>query len=884
MNDLPPHIASYLEGYSLWVAQARARGVQYTAHNTQYTTAIQPLLRGIVWNQGYPYNLFTPEIDGNHALVGCVATATAQIMRYFSWPPRGEGTVEGYPEFGSKQYDWENMPDDARYASRIEQEAVAHLSNEVGRAAKMRYGVAGSSAYIQDAYSALLTHFDYASSLQILHRTSYADEAWQQLLLDELTARRPVFYCGSDRENENAHAFVLDGYNRDGYYHVNWGWGGACNGYFLLSQLKPDAHNDFSYDQWAIVGFCPSNELNGYYELSVTSSGNGNVDVLPSKGEVRQETEVKFLVTPAEGYSLKRVKVFKTEDATTEFPFTTEDAKNYSFQMPACPVTICVEFEKTPTYQLTVAPTENGNVFVWPEGSELEENTMVSLFLTPSDNCHLSTLKVVKTDDPTTEVSIGEMVDRYFFYMPAYPVTVRVEFTPNKLKYPLTLEQEGRGVLDATPFGKVLEGTQVELTVTPSEGHHLGRIKVYKTGDPSTELALTGDGAKYTFLMPAYPVTVRVEFEKDEKPQPPISGRYQLTLAPSEHGSVSASPSGEVESWTWVSLTVTPESGYHLANLKLFKTGDEATVVGYFSGSGQYSFQMPTHPLTVKAEFEIGDQPPQPQKAYHLSFESYEHGTLAASHVGDIPEFSIVTVTATPDEGYHLANFYVCLTERLNARLLGVRQQGDQYTFLMGCDLTAYATFEADAKPPVPELEHYSIEVTPSLHGNIFIYSVSQKVNEQIAIEVEPEDGYEFLRLELFKKGELERKMLFESKDMIPLVTARKEGFVFNMPAYDVTIRATFVPKNNSGTPVYESPNLEVTCSPNPCRDFLRLENRGGEPLSYRVFSVAGALLHAGELPTGECIIDLSSLPEGLYLVHCTTPFGSQKTFKVVKQ
>ena len=512
------------------------------------------------------------------------------------------------------------------------------------------------------------------------------------------------------------------------------------------------------------------------------------------------------------------------------------------------------------------------------------EGTQVELTVTPSEGYHLGRIKVYKTGDPSTELGLTGDGAKYTFLMPAYPVTVHVEFTPNKLKYPLTLEQEGRGVLDATPFGKVLEGTQVELTVTPSEGYHLGRIKVYKTGDPSTELGLTGDGAKYTFLMPAYPVTVHVEFEKDEKPQPPISGKYQLTLAPSEHGSVSASPSGEVESWTWVSLTVTPESGYHLANLKLFKTGDEATVVGYFSGSGQYSFQMPTHPLTVKAEFEIGDQPPLPQKAYHLSFESYEHGTLAASHVGDIPEFSIVTVTATPNEGYHLADFYVCLTERPNARLLDVRQQGNQYTFLMGCDLTVYAVFEADTKPPVPELEHYSIEVTPPLHGKVFIYSVSQKVNEQIAIEVEPEDGYEFLRLELFKKGELERKMLFEPKDMIPLVTTRKEGFVFNMPAYDVTIRATFVPKNNSGTPVYESPNLEVTCSPNPCRDHLRLENRGGEPLSYRVFNVAGALLRAGEVPMGECIIDLSSLPEGLYLVHCTTPFGSQKTFKVVKQ
>ena len=48
----------------------------------------------------------------------------------------------------------------------------------------------------------------------------------------------PVFYMGVTSD-EGGHAFVCDGY-RDGYFHINWGWSGVSNGYFLLWSLDPD--------------------------------------------------------------------------------------------------------------------------------------------------------------------------------------------------------------------------------------------------------------------------------------------------------------------------------------------------------------------------------------------------------------------------------------------------------------------------------------------------------------------------------------------------------------------------------------------------------------------------------------------------------------------
>ncbi len=1080
VNDLPPHIASYLEGYSLWVAQARARGVQYTAHNTQHTTAIQPLLRGIVWDQGYPYNLFTPEIGGHHAPVGCVATALAQIMRYFSWPPQGVGSVEGYPEFGNKPYDWANMPEDSRDASQREKEAVAHLCHEVGRAVKMDYGPKVSGAYPYDAYKAMLENFNYAPSLNLHFKATFSDDAWQELLLGELEAERPISYFG-DNDYTNGHAFVIDGYDGNNYYHVNWGWSGGYNGYFQLNQLEPKAGHDYSSRQLAIVGFCPPNQYvpeGDQHEIRVNQPLGGRFTVVPNTNMARKGELVKLGLLPDEGYRVSSVRVYeagshnslsaeyleevdlcggykgfiysfimpdcdvevnmtfergdlpsptlhtitvldtshgrvkfdqnRAEEGKKVFFSTLSEAgyvtyrvqvyqtnnpnlkvarefldyfnhgagvieKFYSFNMPDCDVTVSVEFRDKDApdsdYELTIAPCGMGGAIqVSPIGLLQKQNSWVVLTVKPVEGFYTYSVKVYETDDPSTEVAlIHNGGEKYSFTMPGYPVTVKAEFkehlydvtvlpsehgtvtashakaskhtevvltvepeehyrlftvkaykTDDPMRsIPLTLE-ESQGIkrykFQMPPFpvtigtqfkqeamsisySSLVNGTfhqsspefasvdeQVSIIAVPNVGYRTRNFEVYKEGDASTKVLFTKDGNRCTFQMPPYRVCVHATFEKDEPSQTPESDKYLLTLAPSEHGRINASHVGEVEWGAWVSLTVTPESGYRLSNLKLFKTGDEATEVRYFSGSGQYSFQMPKHPLTVRSEFEMGESFPQPQRNYHLSYSSNRYGTLVASHVGDIPEFSIVTVTATPNEGYHLADFYVYWTGQPEYRIEEVHQQGNQYSFPMRGNLTVCAIFEIDAKPPRPTPEEYSVEVLPSPHGKVFVYSCYLGTDSDIALEAAPEDGYELARLELFKKGELGRKMLFEPKDMIPLETPRKKGFLFSMPAYDVSVRALFILKDNSSTPVDEARELDALCAPNPCRDYLRLENRGGEPLSYRVCSVAGELLRAGELPTGECIIDLSSLPEGLYLVHCTTPLGHQKTFKVVKQ
>lgn len=265
-QELPIQLRSYLTGYSQWLQMARSQGRSQASEVLRdATSVVHPLLKGLAWNQDAPYNNQTPQVDGQQTLTGCVATAVAQIMRYFAWPDRAEGTVAGLSDFGQRIYAWDKMPNDCTTGTTEVQDAVSLLMRDVGYASGMRYGVTESGAVTYDAYKALVSNFKYAPSLHCVSQRYYTNRAWQQLIIDELKAKRPVYYGGAYRPNTSAgaHAFVCDGYDGNGYFHFNWGWGGRSNGYFVLYKLSPGSiglgggAGHYSFNAEAIVGFEP---------------------------------------------------------------------------------------------------------------------------------------------------------------------------------------------------------------------------------------------------------------------------------------------------------------------------------------------------------------------------------------------------------------------------------------------------------------------------------------------------------------------------------------------------------------------------------------------------------------------------------------------------
>jgi hypothetical protein len=214
---------------------------------------VNPLL-STVWGQGTYYNAQCP----SGTPVGCVATAMAQIMKYWSFPTVGSsshsyscppyGTLTA--NFGTTTYAWSSMPNNVTSTNA----AVATISYHAGVAVNMQYAPDGSGAYSTDVAPALTTYFKYASSAHYWDKSSYTEANWLALIKGQLDIAYPVYYSGSGPAG--GHAWVVDGYQGNNF-HINWGWNGYANGYYALTALNPGG-DTFNNGQAAVIGIHPS--------------------------------------------------------------------------------------------------------------------------------------------------------------------------------------------------------------------------------------------------------------------------------------------------------------------------------------------------------------------------------------------------------------------------------------------------------------------------------------------------------------------------------------------------------------------------------------------------------------------------------------------------
>lgn len=154
------------------------------------------------------------------------------------------------------------------------------------------------------------------------------------------------------------------------------------------------------------------------------------------------------------------------------------------------------------------------------------------------------------------------------------------------------------GSLDSTHYGDVEEGTDVTITVTPDPGYELDTLTM--NGENVT------GGVKnnqYKFKMPNHDVKFIATFKESTTPQPTT---YTVSADPTTDGTISISPSDNVEENTEVTVTLTPNTGKKVG--KLFVDGLEVTPTNNI-----YKFNMPAHNVIVSATFvDEGTTPPQP--------------------------------------------------------------------------------------------------------------------------------------------------------------------------------------------------------------------------------------------------------------------------------
>lgn len=231
---------SYRQTYQA-LQEGRAH-VSVLPHTAQYTQTVQPLLKS-KWGQGHPFNAKT-----GYPYSGCVATAVAQLMYYYQWPAQGEGKneykVTYYDEmksadFSQSNYDWANMLPSYLYpvqATSAQEDAVALLMNDVGVASFMQYTPAASGTQGVFAYQALQKHFSYTAAY--ITRATEGPTRFAEILRTELLNGCPVYLEGRPSGSASGHAWVADGFDANGLFHMNFGWEGQGDAYYSLTHLN----------------------------------------------------------------------------------------------------------------------------------------------------------------------------------------------------------------------------------------------------------------------------------------------------------------------------------------------------------------------------------------------------------------------------------------------------------------------------------------------------------------------------------------------------------------------------------------------------------------------------------------------------------------------
>lgn len=327
---LPAHVQAQLQGYEEEIAYYKSAGMRATgeiselwqsmlngSYTPRNTTSVAPMLT-TTWNQSPYYNDLCPDSAGIHAVTGCTATATAQVMKYWNWPVTGTGSFTYTDDnfgtltanFGATTYNWSMMPNALNSQSTTAQvNAVATLMFHVGVAIETDYGINSSGAYTNSyGYSdlacsenALKDYFGYKNTLYSVYKDQTTSANWVSILTAEMDAGRPVIESG---HGGGGHAFVCDGYDNNGLFHINWGWGSAYDGYFAHDALNPggggtgsSSMGTYNQDQSLVVGIEPNGVLRtnvsyltlpqegGSASFTVTSNNNSSASWTASSNQ-----------------------------------------------------------------------------------------------------------------------------------------------------------------------------------------------------------------------------------------------------------------------------------------------------------------------------------------------------------------------------------------------------------------------------------------------------------------------------------------------------------------------------------------------------------------------------------------------------------------------
>lgn len=283
-DSIPPAMKEILRFYAS-ASSMQARAEKYAPK----------LLKTPKFNQEAPFNCYLNEHfglgrEGLDFVIGCTGTAIATVMKYYEWPRNGRGSKSydyswliwedmetGHVkyertfscDFASTNFDWDNILDcyDGPYTAD-EAEAVGQLCYAAAQSVETLFSFGSSACDGSRVADAMRDYFYFSPDIYFYTAANMDGEEWEARLRAEIDSGRPVIYSGCSSEDasmwldsELGHAYVLDGYDEQGRFHVNWGWGGAYDGYFSLSSLSPIPEYEFSKSAAAVFNIMPDRQM-----------------------------------------------------------------------------------------------------------------------------------------------------------------------------------------------------------------------------------------------------------------------------------------------------------------------------------------------------------------------------------------------------------------------------------------------------------------------------------------------------------------------------------------------------------------------------------------------------------------------------------------------
>lgn len=266
MDNMPGNMKAYLNMLKGQIETAQAyKGKTVPVKASKNRTVVEPLLKSS-WGQGEPWNRLCPvNGSGQRTSVGCAPLAMAQVMNYWKYPSE-VSELPGYPgnytSLPATTFNYDLILDQYRYydpetgnptiVDYTEDQAneVAKLSRYCGQACKSRYGNSGTStgSYSYDQRDGFKT-FGYNENLQLIGKDAfyytdnsndYTIDDWCALICTELEAGHPIPY----HDVWEGHAWVLDGVDADGKFHMNWGFNGKFDGWYEIDALSFHPYGD----------------------------------------------------------------------------------------------------------------------------------------------------------------------------------------------------------------------------------------------------------------------------------------------------------------------------------------------------------------------------------------------------------------------------------------------------------------------------------------------------------------------------------------------------------------------------------------------------------------------------------------------------------------